>query len=68
MTKDILEIANELDDMRLYSEANTLTKIAHLIVAEDYKHDPMVYNPDEKDADVQEAHSIDFLDAMEALK
>lgn len=27
----------------------------------------MVYNPDEKDADVQEAHSMDFLDAMEAL-
>ena len=46
---------------------NTLTKIAHLIVAEDYKHDPMVYNPDEKDADVQEAHSMDYLDAMEAL-
>jgi hypothetical protein len=27
----------------------------------------MVYNPDEKDADVQEAHSMDYLDAMEAL-
>jgi len=67
ITHDLLDIANELDNMKLFKEANTLTKIAHIIVAEDYKHDPMVYNPDEKDADVQEAHSMDFLDAMEAL-
>jgi hypothetical protein len=67
ITHDLLDIANELDNMKLFKEANTLTKIAHIIVAEDYKHDPMVYNPDEKDADVQEAHSMDYLDAMEAL-
>lgn len=67
ITKDLLDIANELDNIKLFKEANTLTKIAHIIVAEDYKHEPMVYNPDEKDADVQEAHSMDFLDAMEAL-
>ena len=67
ITKDLLDIANELDNMKLFKEANTLTKIAHIVVAEDYKHDPMVYNPDEKDSDVQEAHSMDFLDAMEAL-
>ena len=67
ITKEILEIANELDNMKLFSEANTLTKIAKIIVAEDYKHDPMVYNPDEDKADVQEAHSMDYLDAMEAL-
>ena len=67
ITHDLLDIANELDNMKLFKEANTLTKIAHIIVAEDYKHEPMVYNPDEKDADVQEAHSMDFLDAMEAL-
>ena len=67
ITKEILEIANELDDMRLYSEANTLTKIAKIIVAENYKHDPMVYNPDDEKADAQEAHSMDYLDAMEAL-
>jgi len=67
ITHDLLDIAIELDNMKLFKEANTLTKIAHIIVAEDYKHDPMVYNPDEKDADVQEAHSMDFLDAMEAL-
>jgi hypothetical protein len=53
--------------MKLFSEANTLTKIANIVVAEDYKHDPMVYNPDEAKADVQEAHSMDYLDAMEAL-
>jgi hypothetical protein len=53
--------------MKLFSEANTLTKIAKIIVAEDYKHDPMVYNPDDAKADVQEAHSMDYLDAMEAL-
>jgi hypothetical protein len=53
--------------MKLFKEANTLTKIAHTVVAEDYKHDPMVYNPDDAKADVQEAHSMDFLDAMEAL-
>ena len=67
ITQELLDIANELDNMKLFKEANTLTKIAHVVVAEDYKHDPMVYNPDEKDADVQEAHSMDFLDAMEAL-
>ena len=67
ITKEILEIANELDNMNLFSEANTLTKIAKIIVAEDYKHDPMVYNPDDAKADVQEAHSMDYLDAMEAL-
>ena len=67
ITKDLLDIANELDNIKLFKEANTLTKIAHIIVAEDYKHEPMVYNPDEKDADVQEAHSMDYLDAMEAL-
>jgi hypothetical protein len=67
ITQELLDIANELDNMNLFKEAHTLTKIAHIIVAEDYKHEPMVYNPDEKDADVQEAHSMDFLDAMEAL-
>jgi hypothetical protein len=67
ITQELLDIANELDNMKLFNEANTLTKIAHIVVAEDYKHDPMVYNPDEKDADVQEAHSMDYLDAMEAL-
>ena len=67
ITQELLEIANELDNMKLFNEANTITKIAHIVVAEDYKHDPMVYNPDEKDADVQEAHSMDYLDAMEAL-
>ena len=67
ITQELLDIANELDNIKLFEEANTLTKIAHIIVAEDYKHDPMVYNPDEKDGDVQEAHSMDYLDAMEAL-
>ena len=67
ITKELLEIANELDNMKLFSEANTLTKIANIVVAEDYKHDPMVYNPDDAKADVQEAHSMDYLDAMEAL-
>jgi hypothetical protein len=67
ITQELLDIANELDNIKLFKEANTLTKIAHIIVAEDYKHDPMVYNPDEKDGDVQEAHSMDYLDAMEAL-
>jgi len=67
ITQELLDIANELDSMKLFNEANSVTKIAHTIVAEDYKHDPMVYNPDEKDADVQEAHSMDYLDAMEAL-
>ncbi len=67
ITQELLDIANQLDNMELFNEANTITKIAHIVVAEDYKHDPMVYNPDEKDADVQEAHSMDYLDAMEAL-
>jgi hypothetical protein len=67
ITQELLDIANELDNMKLFREANTLTKIAHLVVAEDYKHEPMVYNPDDAKADVQEAHSMDFLDAMEAL-
>jgi hypothetical protein len=67
ITKELLEIANELDSMKLFSEANTLTKIANIVVAEDYKHEPMVYNPDDAKADVLEAHSMDYLDAMEAL-
>jgi hypothetical protein len=67
ITQELISLANELDNLQLFKEANTLTKIAHIVVAEDYKHDPMVYNPDEKDADVQEAHSMDYLDAMEAL-
>ena len=67
ITQELLDIANELDNMNLFKEANTITKIAHIVVAEDYKHDPMVYNPDEKNADIQEAHSMDYLDAMEAL-
>jgi len=67
ITQELLDIANELDNMKLFKEANTLTKIAHLVVAGDYKHEPMVYNPDDAKADVQEAHSMDFLDAMEAL-
>jgi len=67
ITKELLSIANELDSINLFSEANTLTKIANIVVAEDYKHDPMVYNPDDAAADVQEAHSMDYLDAMEAL-
>jgi hypothetical protein len=67
ITQELLDIANELDNMKLFEEANTLTKIAHIVVAEEYKHDPMVYNPDDATADVQEAHSMDYLDAMEAL-
>jgi hypothetical protein len=67
ITKELLEIANELDSMKLFSEANILTKIANIVVAEDYKHEPAVYNPDEANADVQEAHSMDYLDAMDAL-
>jgi hypothetical protein len=47
ITQELLDIANELDNMKLFKEANTLTKIAHLVVAEDYKHEPMVYNPDD---------------------
>ena len=67
ITKELIDIANELDNMKFFKEANTLTKIANIVVAEDYKHEPAVYNPDEAKADVQEAHSMDYLDAMEAL-
>ena len=67
VTKELLDLANELDSLQMFAEANTLTKIASIIVAEDYKHEPAVYNPDEAKADVQEAHSMDYLDAMEAL-
>ena len=31
ITKELLEIANELDNMKLFSEANTLTKIANIV-------------------------------------
>jgi hypothetical protein len=67
ITQELIDIANELDNMKLFREANTLTRIARTVVAEEYKHEPMVYNPDDAKADVQEAHSMDFLDAMEAL-
>lgn len=67
ITRELLGIANQLDNMKMFQEANALTKIANIVVAEDYKHDPMVYNPDDAKADVQEAHSMDYLEAMEVL-
>ena len=67
LTQELVKVANKLDKLKYHTEANVLTKIASIVVAEDYKHDPMVYNPDDATADVQEAHSMDYLDAMEAL-
>ena len=67
VTKELFNIANALDELKMFDEASSVTRVAKIILAEDYKHEPAVYNPDEAKADVQEAHSMDYLDAMEAL-
>jgi len=35
ITQELLDIANELDNMKLFNEANNVTQIAHIVVAEE---------------------------------
>ena len=49
MTKELIKIANFLDNSKLHGEANSLTKIAEDMM--DDKFDPMVYNPDDEASD-----------------
>ena len=67
VAKELLEIANELDNLSLFSEANTITKIANIVVAEDMKHDPMVFNPDDQASDDLDAMSSDFDQLIDML-
>jgi len=69
LTKNIVNIANQLDSMKLYDEANDLTKVAKIIAAqEDMKQDPMVFNPDETFESEQQENTGDaWNEAMAAL-
>jgi hypothetical protein len=67
VAKELLEIANELDNLSLFSEANTITKIANIVVAEDMKHDPMVFNPDDQASDDLDAMSGEFDQLLDML-
>ena len=60
LTKELIDIANELDGLSLFSEANTITKIANIIIAEEIKSDPMVYNPDDKASDDLDVKADEF--------
>lgn len=67
VTKELLSIANELDNLSLYEEANKITKIANTVLAEDMKHDPMVFNPDDSASDKLDAMSSEFDQLIDML-
>lgn len=66
--QSLVEIANVFDDNKLAKSANTLTKIAKIVAAEDdYKFDS-TFNPDDEMADMQENQGDDFLELQKVLK
>ena len=65
ITKELIKIANLLDNSKLHGEANSLTKIAEDMM--DDKFDPMVYNPDDKASDDLDAKSDDFDTLIDSL-
>ena len=67
VTKELLSIANELDNLSLYEEANKITKIANIVLAEDMKQDPMVFNPDDSASDDLDAMSSEFDQLIDML-
>lgn len=68
VTKELLDIANQLDSMKMYQEANVLTRIANIVVAEDLKQDPMIYNPDDAASDDLDAKASDLDNLIDALR
>ena len=65
ITKELIKIANLLDNSKLHGEANSLTKIAEDMM--DDKFDPMVYNPDDEASDDLDAKSDDFDTLIDTL-
>ncbi len=65
MTKELIKIANFLDNSKLHSEANSLTKIAEDMM--DDKFDPMVYDSDEEASDDLDAQADDFDNLINTL-
>ena len=66
--QSLVEIANVFDDNKLAKSANTLTKIAKIVAAEDsYKFDS-TFNPDAAMADMQENQGDDYLELQRVLK
>ncbi len=58
ITKELVKIANYLDNSKMHREANSLTKIAEDMMDENI--DPMVYNPDDEASDDLDAQADDF--------
>ena len=65
ITKELIKIANLLDNSKLHGEANSLTKIAEDMM--DDKFDPMVYNPDDEASDDLDAKADDFDTLIDTL-
>ena len=65
MTKELVKIANLLDNSKLHNEANSLTKIAEDMMDDNF--DPMVYDSDEEASDDLDAQADDFDNLMNTL-
>ncbi len=65
ITKELIKIANLLDNSKLHGEANSLTKIAEDMM--DDKFDPMVYNPDDEASDDLDAKTDEFDTLIDSL-
>jgi len=65
ITKELVKIAQYLDNSRLHNEANSLTKIAEDMM--DEKMDPMVYNPDDDASDARDPQADDLDRLIDAL-
>jgi hypothetical protein len=65
ITKELIKIANLLDNSKLHGEANSLTKIAEDMM--DDKFDPMVYNSDDEASDDLDAKTDEFDTLIDSL-
>ena len=65
MTKELVKIANLLDNSKLHNEANSLTKIAEDMMDDNF--DPMVYDSDEEASDDLDAQADDFDNLINTL-
>ena len=65
MTKELVKIANILDNSKLHNEANSLTKIAEDMMDDNF--DPMVYDSDEEASDDLDAQADDFDNLINTL-
>ncbi len=65
MTKELVKIADILDNSKLHNEANSLTKIAEDMMDDNF--DPMVYDSDEEASDDLDAQADDFDNLINTL-